>query len=164
MMIVSKTDVEFLIIQPNNAHRAQAFIFTGIGVIGTVAVILSGEGLVNGIILYLLLALGIVWFRFGGKPDSLKLNKQLDFIEMTEYKSSFSKPEITSFKLSEVKTCNLDGSHLNSAAFELSTRKGYAIILTLVNGDRITATPYTNGRTKCEAVFTELQSFLNLRG
>jgi hypothetical protein len=162
MKISEKNENRLSIIQPDNAHRAQAFIFTGIGLIGTIAVILSGEGLVNGIILYLLLAMGILWFRVGGKPDSLMIDKLQDLVEMTEQKGAFSKPEIRTFKLSSVKSCDLDGSHFGGAAYEVTNRKGYAIILQFNEGDKITATPYTNGRKKCEAVFIELQSFLNI--
>ena len=160
MKVESKNEVKLQIIQPDLAHKAQTIIFFALGFIGTIGVIFSGEGLVNGIFFYILLILSFIWFRYGGIPDVATFDKEKNTLEMVEYKRLFSKPKISTYNLSDIISCELDGTHFIDSIDGGSNRKLFAILLSMNDGTKISVLPYTNGKKKCESVFNEVKYFI----
>jgi hypothetical protein len=160
MKIVSQTANRLEIAQPNSTFKAICSIAGGIGIIGTVAVVWSGEGLVNGIIFYLLLAAAALGFKFGGKPDAAVFDKERGLIEVTTFDGSFSKPEKKSLELSAIRSVEMDSAMIGHSSSSLSGRTGHAIVLTLDTEERLAVTPYASGKRKCEAVFRTVEVFL----
>ncbi len=143
------------IIQPNLTHKAQTYIFGGMGLFGTVAVILSREGLHNGIIFYLLLIFSIILFKFGGKPEVAHFNKMSNTLELTTYKGTFSKAETSVYKLNEIIGLEFDDSYISST-------KAFTIKVLLIDGEKIAILPYVNHRKKVESIFESVKLFLNI--
>jgi len=164
MEITCSDNNRLQIIQPDLAHKAQAVIFSVIGGVGSLAVLISHEGLENGIIFYIFLIMGFIWFRFGGKPDMATFDRKKNTLELVEYKGTFSKPVTRDVKLSEIISCNLGGTHFINPAFEGSNRKTFAIIVTMSKGDKISILPYTNGKKRCESLFRKVLEFLGKPG
>ena len=160
MKIKFRNEVKLQIIQPDLAHKAQTIIFFAIGFIGSVGVILSGEGLLNGIVFYILLIVSFIWFRFGGKSDLATLDKKEDTLEIVKYNGKFSKPKISSYSLADIKSCELDGTHYLDGVHGGTNRKLFGIIFIMQDGTKLSVLPYTNGKKKCEAVFNEIKSFI----
>jgi len=155
MKIHEQSDNRLMILQHNLAHRAICIILIGIGLIGTLAVVFSGEGLVNGIIFYLFLIAGPLNLKFFGKPDSVLFDKETNSVEIKACESSFSRPKSTILRLNEVKEAELD-----EALFSSSSRTGYAVVLILSDGTKMTVTPYVSGKRSAGKIIKAVQSFL----
>lgn len=160
MKIDFKTDSVLKIIQPDVAHKAQMIIFFCIGFLGSVGVIFSGERLINGIFFYVLLVMSFIWFHYGGDADSATFDKERNILEMIEYKSIFGKPVISYFRLTDIISCELNGTHFLNKAYRGSNRKSFAIILTFKDGKKICPLPYTNGKKKSIEVYQVAKTFL----
>jgi hypothetical protein len=162
MKISYKDELRLQIIQPDKAHIAQTVIFFAIGFFGTISVITSGEGLANGIFFYLLLIASFIWFRYGGKPDMATFDKKDNTLELVEFPGTFSKPKVSRFRITDIRSCELDGTHFVFPAFGTSNRKAFAILLYMNDGKKVYILPYTNGRKRCEKIYGEVRSFIGL--
>lgn len=160
MKIVFQDRKKLIIAQPDIAHKAQTYIFTGIGLIGIVSVIGSGAEWYNGILFYLLLFLGMVFLKLGDRASVATFDKENKLLETLEHPGLFSQPKIEFYRLDDIESCEFDGTHFLSLVSDVSNRKGFAIILKMKNGKTVYPLPYANGKKKCETVFTAVKDFI----
>lgn len=163
MKISKQTETELIIEIQNMAFRMICIITIFISSFLSLAVILSREGLINGIIGYILLPLGILGLKFGGKSDSLKLDIRNNTIEVKSYSGNFGKPDIKNYVLNDVISVEPEETIFRSSSSSFSGSKITAIKFIMKSGETFLGTPYVNANRKCNIFIVKITEFLRIQ-
>lgn len=163
MKLSKLTETELIIEIPNMAFKMICIITICISSFLTLAVLLSREGLINGIIGYILLPLGILGLKFGGKSDFLRLDKELNTLEVVSYSGNFGKPDIKKYNIEDIISVEPDETIFRSSSSSLSGSKITAIRFKLKSGDSFLGTPYVNANKRCNMYVNQISDFLRIK-
>jgi hypothetical protein len=158
--IKQESRMELLIVQPNSGFRAAAILVLVIGAIATIGIALSGEGMVNAAVPILMVIAGSLGLRYGGKPDTVKIDKTIGLLEVKEYPGAFSKPKVEHFPLSEIDGLVLEQTMIDTQSPGTAS-KGLALAVRFKDGKTQTITPFTNQRKRVRAVHEAASRFLS---
>ena len=161
MIRIEKQDAGTLWIRsPDQAHKAQAVIFSVIGLGFTAGVLGDPEApLAMAAVPFLVFCAGIAFFFVGGKPDTLRFDRTAGTVEVLIREGSFKKAEPRVFRLSEISGAKMEHSLMEGGG-EIRAARTFGIYLVLADGTRVQATPEVNRRKQVEAVFAAVRDFL----
>ncbi len=144
---------KLIIISPNTVHKMQGIIFTALGFIFSVAVIGSGEQIYVATFPILILSAGILFLKFGGKPDRVEVDKNKRQVTIVMHDGAFSKDKPRTFHFDEIRESKYG---TNSA----SSRRTLGFDIILNDGSEIQAVPYVNNMKKAEIVYNAFRGAL----
>lgn len=163
MKISKQTETELIIVIPNKAFKMICIITILISSFLIFAVLLSREGLINGILGYILLPLGILGLKFGGKPDLLKFDKDKGEVIVQSYSGNFGQPDVQKYKIEDLNSVEPDETIFRSSSSSFSGSRITAIRFKLKSGDTFLGTPYVNANKKCKILIDVISDFLRIK-
>lgn len=155
MIFIRENNPEKLRIEtPRSVYRMQGIIFTAVGLLPTVGIIMDSESpFYAAVVPFLVFLGGITLLIFARKPDYIEVDRMTRKVTLKLHDGVFDRKPPREISFAEIRE-----TRLGSGSTSSRSTKGIDFIL--LDGSEIQATPYVSRKKRAEKAYEVLHSVM----